>query len=137
MPAKNICFEITETSAIADPANAGRFITELKRLGCQFALDDFGSGLSSFGYLKQLPVDYLKIDGIFIQELANNRIDQAMVASINNIGHIMGLKTIAEFVEDAATLNILRQIGVDYVQGYYLSRPEPLESLTSVRVMPR
>ncbi|MCB2426723.1 ammonium transporter [Methylophaga pinxianii] len=137
VPANNICFEITETAAIADPANAGRFITELKRLGCQFALDDFGSGLSSFGYLKQLPVDYLKIDGIFIQELANNRIDQAMVASINNIGHIMGLKTIAEFVEDAATLNILRQIGVDYVQGYYLSRPEPLESLTSVRVMPR
>ena len=137
VPANNICFEITETAAIADPANAGRFITELKRLGCQFALDDFGSGLASFGYLKQLPVDYLKIDGIFIQELANNRIDQAMVASINNIGHIMGLKTIAEFVEDAATLNILRQIGVDYVQGYYLSRPEPMESLTSVRVMPR
>ncbi len=137
VPAHNICFEITETAAIADPANAGRFIAELKRLGCQFALDDFGSGLSSFGYLKQLPVDYLKIDGIFIQELANNRIDQAMVASINNIGHIMGLKTIAEFVEDAATLNILRQIGVDYVQGFYLSRPEPLESLNSVRVMPR
>ncbi|ODN65964.1 putative diguanylate cyclase YegE [Methylophaga muralis] len=137
VPANNICFEITETAAIADPANAARFITELKGLGCQFALDDFGSGLSSFGYLKQLPVDYLKIDGIFIQELANNRIDQAMVASINNIGHIMGLKTIAEFVEDAATLNILRQIGVDYVQGFYLSRPEPLESLMSVRVMPR
>jgi len=137
VPANNICFEITETAAIADPANAGRFITELKRLGCQFALDDFGSGLSSFGYLKQLPVDYLKIDGIFIKELANNRIDQAMVASINNIGHIMGLKTIAEFVEDAPTLNILRQIGVDYVQGFYLSRPEPLESLNSVRVMPR
>lgn len=137
VPANNICFEITETAAIADPANAGRFITELKRMGCQFALDDFGSGLSSFGYLKQLPVDYLKIDGFFIQDLANNRIDQAMVASINNIGHIMGLKTIAEFVENAATLDILRQIGVDYVQGYYLSRPEPLESLNSVRVMPR
>ncbi|MCC5797016.1 MAG: ammonium transporter [Methylophaga sp.] len=137
VPANNICFEITETAAIADPANAGRFITELKRMGCQFALDDFGSGLSSFGYLKQLPVDYLKIDGFFIQDLAKNRIDQAMVASINNIGHIMGLKTIAEFVEDAATLDILRQIGVDYVQGYYLSRPEPLESLNSVRVMPR
>ncbi|EMR11983.1 diguanylate cyclase/phosphodiesterase (GGDEF & EAL domains) with PAS/PAC sensor(s) [Methylophaga lonarensis MPL] len=137
VPANNICFEITETAAIADPANAGRFIAELKRMGCQFALDDFGSGLSSFGYLKQLPVDYLKIDGFFIQDLANNRIDQAMVASINNIGHIMGLKTIAEFVEDAATLDILRQIGVDYVQGYYLSRPEPLESLNSVRVMPR
>ncbi|MFN3880041.1 MAG: ammonium transporter [Nitrincola lacisaponensis] len=137
VPARNICFEVTETAAIADPANAGRFIRELKQLGCQFALDDFGSGLSSFGYLKQLPVDYLKIDGIFIQELASNRIDQAMVASINNIGHIMGLKTIAEFVEDAATLDLLRQIGVDYVQGYYIGRPEPLESLHSVRVMPR
>ncbi|WP_151670156.1 ammonium transporter [Nitrincola schmidtii] len=137
VPPKNICFEVTETAAIADPANAGRFINELKSLGCQFALDDFGSGLSSFGYLKQLPVDYLKIDGIFIQELANNPIDQAMVASINNIGHIMGLKTIAEFVEDSATLDILRQIGVDYVQGYHIGRPEPLESLNSVRVMPR
>ncbi len=137
VPAKNICFEVTETAAIADPDNAGRFIHELKQLGCQFALDDFGSGLSSFGYLKQLPVDYLKIDGIFIQEIANNPIDQAMVASINNIGHIMGLKTIAEFVEDSASLDILRQIGVDYVQGYYLGRPEPLESLNSVKVMPR
>lgn len=137
VPAANICFEVTETAAIADPANAGRFINELKQLGCQFALDDFGSGLSSFGYLKQLPVDYLKIDGIFIKELATNRIDQAMVASINNIGHIMGLKTIAEFVEDAASLDLLRQIGVDYVQGYHIGRPEPLESLNSVRVMPR
>lgn len=137
VPAKNICFEVTETAAIADPANAGRFINELKQLGCQFALDDFGSGLSSFGYLKQLPVDYLKIDGIFIRDLATNPIDQAMVASINNIGHIMGLKTIAEFVEDSASLNLLRQIGVDYVQGYHIGRPEPLESLNSVRVMPR
>ncbi len=137
VPAQHICFEVTETAAIADPANAGRFIHELKQLGCQFALDDFGSGLSSFGYLKQLPVDYLKIDGIFIQEITNNPIDQAMVASINNIGHIMGLKTIAEFVEDSSTLDILRQIGVDYVQGYYLGRPEPLESLSSVKVMPR
>lgn len=137
VPAQNICFEVTETAAIADPDNAGRFIHELKQLGCQFALDDFGSGLSSFGYLKQLPVDYLKIDGIFIQEIANNPIDQAMVASINHIGHIMGLKTIAEFVEDAATLDTLRQIGVDYVQGYFLGRPEPLESLNSVKVMPR
>lgn len=137
VPAQYICFEITETAAIADPANARTFINELKQLGCQFALDDFGSGLSSFAYLKELPVDYLKIDGIFIQDLARNRIDQAMVESINNIGHIMGLKTIAERIEDAETLSILREIGVDYVQGYYLSRPEPLASLQGVRVMPR
>lgn len=137
VPAQYICFEITETAAIADPSNAAAFIEELKSLGCQFALDDFGSGLSSFGYLKQLPVNYLKIDGIFIQDLPNNPIDQAMVASINNIGHLMGLKTIAECVEDAETLAILARIGVDYAQGFYLSRPEPLESIGGVRVMPR
>ncbi|SFX55615.1 ammonium transporter [Marinospirillum alkaliphilum] len=137
VPAHYICFEITETTAMADLMLARDFITELKKLGCRFALDDFGSGLSSFGYLKQLPVDYLKIDGIFIRELADNPIDQAMVASINNIGHIMGLKTIAEFVENAATLEVLQQLDVDFAQGFYLGQPQPLEQLGNVRVMPR
>lgn len=137
IPAHYLCFEITETAAMSDPEAARAFINELKSLGCRFALDDFGSGLSSFGYLKKLPVDYLKIDGIFIRDLANNEIDQAMVASINNIAHIMGLKTVAEFVEDKKTLGLLRQIGVDFAQGYLLSEPSPLEQLGQVRVMPR
>lgn len=137
IPAHYICFEITETTAMADLGRARDFICELKKLGCRFALDDFGSGLSSFGYLRELPVDYLKIDGVFIRDLAENRIDQAMVASINNIGHIMGLKTIAEFVENAATLDVLRQLDVDFAQGYHLGRPEPLENLGNVRIMPR
>ncbi|MBR9884181.1 MAG: ammonium transporter [Oceanospirillales bacterium] len=137
IPAHYLCFEITETAAMLDPEAAHGFIDELRSLGCHFALDDFGSGLSSFGYLKKLPVDYLKIDGIFIRDMANDEIDQAMVASINNIAHIMGLKTVAEFVEDKKTLGLLRQIGVDFAQGYLISEPKPLEQLGRVRVMPR
>jgi len=137
IPAHYLCFEITETAAMLDPEAARSFIEELKGLGCRFALDDFGSGLSSFGYLKKLPVDYVKIDGIFIRDMANNEIDQAMVASINNIAHIMGLKTVAEFVEDKKTLGLLREIGVDFAQGYLIGEPRPLEQLGRVRVMPR
>lgn len=137
IPAHYICFEITETSAMADLSKARDFITQLKKLGCRFALDDFGSGLSSFGYLKKLEVDYLKIDGIFIRDLANSPLDQAIVASINNIAHILQLQTIAEFVEDAATLDVLKQLGIDFVQGYHLGRPEPLEKLGHVNIMPR
>ncbi|WP_152207332.1 EAL domain-containing protein [Marinobacter changyiensis] len=123
-----ICFEITETEAIANLANARHIIQSLKTLGCRFSLDDFGSGMSSFGYLKNLPVDYLKIDGTFIKNLANDPIDHAMVAAINNIGHVMGLKTIAEFVESASVLHELLELGVDYVQGYGIAKPEPLET---------
>jgi Amt family ammonium transporter len=137
IPARYLSFEITETAAMNDPEAARRFIAELRQLGCRFALDDFGSGLSSFGYLKKLDVDYLKIDGIFIRDIARCEIDQAMVASINNIAHIMGLKTIAEFVEDQCTLDLLRDIGVDFVQGYLIGEPAPLEQLGRVRVMPR
>jgi len=137
IPAHYICFEITETNAMADLSKAKDFISQLKKLGCRFALDDFGSGLSSFGYLKKLEVDYLKIDGIFIRELANNPLDQAIVASINNIAHILQLQTIAEFVEDAPTLDVLKQLGIDFVQGYHLGRPEPLEKLGQVNLMPR
>ena len=103
-----------------------RFIGALKALGCRFALDDFGTGLSSFSYLKTLPVDYLKIDGAFIRELATDTIDRAMVEAVNRIGHQMGLKTIAEWVENDAILEKLREIGVDYGQGYALGEPEPL-----------
>ncbi|EAZ99955.1 ammonium transporter [Marinobacter sp. ELB17] len=137
VPAHRVCFEITETTAMADLKKAQDFIGELRTLGCKFALDDFGSGLSSFGYLRHLSVDYLKIDGIFIRELAQSPIDRAIVDSINTIGHIMGLKTVAEFVEDGATHEILHQLGVDYAQGYHLGRPQPLESLGNAHVMPR
>jgi Amt family ammonium transporter len=132
-----ICFEITETAAISNLRSATKFIKEMKSLGCQFSLDDFGSGLSSFGYLKNLNVDYLKIDGSFIKDIDKDSTDRAMVQSINSIGHVMGLKTIAEFVESEEIINILSEIGIDYAQGYYIDRPRPLEQLEGVVFMPR
>ena len=127
VPPAALCFEVTETAAIADIAHARRFIATLKALGCHFALDDFGSGLSSFGYLQTLPVDYLKIDGRFIKDMVDNPIDRAMVESIHRIGHVMGLKTIAEWVENTATLDILKTMGVDYAQGFGIARPRPFD----------
>lgn len=112
-----ICFEITETATIRNFPKAKKFVSEIKKMGCLFSLDDFGTGLSSFSYLKHFPVDYLKIDGSFIKQLSRDNVDRAMVASINEIGHVMGIKTVAEFVEDEATLEILRRIGIDFAQG--------------------
>jgi diguanylate cyclase (GGDEF)-like protein/PAS domain S-box-containing protein len=129
VPPQAICFEITETAVIHNLSRASEFIRSMKKLGCRFALDDFGSGLSSFAYLKTLPVDYLKIDGEFVRDMMNDRIDDAMVASINNIGHVMGIKTIAEFVENSAILDRLRELGVDYAQGYGIAIPEPIERM--------
>ena len=122
-----LCFEITETSAVSELAHALRFIDTLKGLGCRFALDDFGTGLSSFSYLKTLPVDYLKIDGGFVTGLVGDDIDQAMVEAVHHVGHMMGLETIAEWVESRAILLKLRQIGVNYGQGYALGYPRPLD----------
>ena len=118
-----ICFEITETVAIADLESAFSFMQELKRLGCRFALDDFGSGMSSFAYLKALPVDFLKIDGEFIKTITSDSSSHAIVESIHRIGTVMGLQSIAESVENDATLAKIQTIGIDYVQGYGISHP--------------
>ena len=126
---KLIHFEITETSAIADLRHAMQFIATLRSMGCRFVLDDFGKGLSSFSYLKNLPVDYLKIDGEFVRNLTSDPIQEALVGSMHQIAGVMGLKTIAESVENKETLEALRKIGVHFVQGFFLSRPEPLEPL--------
>lgn len=120
---KRICFEITETAVIANMVKACKLIQGLREIGCRFSLDDFGSGLSSFGYLKNLDVDFLKIDGMFLKTIVSNKIDRAMVESINNVGHVMGLYTIAEFVENDDVIAIMREIGVDYVQGYGVEKP--------------
>lgn len=127
IPAHSVCFEITETVAIASLDKAVEFIQEMTQLGFRFALDDFGSGVSSFGYLKQLPINYLKIDGSFIKELVTNPIDQAIVSSVTQIAHVMNLKTIAEWVENETTLEMLNVIGVDFAQGFGIAKPEPLE----------
>jgi EAL domain-containing protein (putative c-di-GMP-specific phosphodiesterase class I) len=120
---RGICFEITETSPISNLPQAMVLIRKLKDLGCRFALDDFGSGLSSFTYLKHLPVDYLKIDGGFVKDMVEDPIDHAMVEAINHIGHVMQIKTIAECVENGAILAALRDIGVNFAQGYGIERP--------------
>ncbi|RRQ20855.1 EAL domain-containing protein [Thiohalobacter thiocyanaticus] len=129
LPAHKFSFEITETTAIGNLIVAQEFMSRMQAIGCRFALDDFGTGMSSFGYLKTLPVDFLKIDGIFIQNIANDPIDYAMVRSINDIGHLLGQQTIAEFVENSEILARLQEIGIDYGQGYHFSRPAPLEEL--------
>ena len=129
VPNEKICFEITETAAIASLTNATHFIKKLKEQGCYFSLDDFGSGLSSFAYLKNLPVDFLKIDGLFVKDILDDKVDLSMVRSINEVGHVMDKKTIAEFVENEQIFNLLKELGVDYAQGYGVGKPVPLNEL--------
>ncbi|MDE2263053.1 MAG: EAL domain-containing protein, partial [Gammaproteobacteria bacterium] len=128
--AQALCFEITETAAVTNLSNATFVMRELKARGCKFALDDFGTGLSSFMYLKTLPVDYLKIDGQFISHVADDPVDRSMVEAICKVGRALGIETVAECVESQAVLDELGRIGIDYAQGYYLARPEPIEGLS-------
>ena len=129
LPPEWICFEITETAGIASLSDTTAFIEQIKDTGCHFSLDDFGSGLSSYTYLKNLPVDYLKIDGAFVREMDKNPSDYAVVKSICEIGHFMGKQIIAEFAESQEILDLLKEIGVDYAQGYAIGKPTPLLEL--------
>ncbi len=128
-PTSKVCFEITETAAIANLDNAREFMNRMKIIGCRFSLDDFGTGLSSYSYLRNLPVDYVKIDGVFVKDIVDSPGDYAVVRSINEIGHYMGKRTIAEYVESDAVLERLKEIGVDFVQGYHIDKPTRLEHL--------
>jgi EAL domain-containing protein (putative c-di-GMP-specific phosphodiesterase class I) len=129
LPAERLCFEITETAAIENLPRARQLLARLGRRGCVFALDDFGSGMASYGYLKDLDVEYLKISGTFVTDMVSDRLDRAMVESIHQIGHLMGLQTVGERVSSEAIRDLLVDIGVDYAQGNWISPPRPLEEL--------
>jgi diguanylate cyclase (GGDEF)-like protein/PAS domain S-box-containing protein len=129
VPHSMICFEITETTAVTSLSKAAEFIGSLRGLGCRFALDDFGAGVSSFNYLKHLPVDYVKIDGSFVRDMVHDPVDRAMVEAIHSIGHVMGKRTIAESVETVEIIDLLKMIGVDYAQGYGIARPMAFERM--------
>jgi Amt family ammonium transporter len=132
--ARGLCFEITETAMITSLSQAIYFMRELKKRGCRFALDDFGSGLSSFQYLKTLPVDFLKIDGQFSGNVLGDPVDRSMVEAISRVGAALGIATVAEKVESAAVFELLPQLGVHFAQGYFLARPAPIETLAAVGI---
>lgn len=134
IPLEKICFEITETAAVTNFSAAVSFISRLRKRGCRFALDDFGTGMSSFSYLKQLPVDFLKIDGFFVKDIVNNPVSETMVRSINDVAHSMNMQTIAEFVEDDLILQVLKKIGVDFVQGYGIAKPSSIDDMTDSKL---
>jgi EAL domain-containing protein (putative c-di-GMP-specific phosphodiesterase class I) len=125
----SLIFEVTETAAVADIEQARAFIQGLAKVGCRFALDDFGSGYASFYYLKHLPISYLKIDGEFVRELPRSPVDQRIISALVQVCTGLGIKTIAEFVEDQRTMDLLRELGVDFAQGYHLGKPEPVSAL--------
>lgn len=131
--ASRLCFEITETAAVNNLSHAVTFIETLKKYQCRFSLDDFGTGVSSFEYLKGLPVDYLKIDGAFIKQMHESKVDQAMVKAINDVAIVLGMQTIAEFVENEAIYTVLQEIGVNFAQGYWFSKPEPIDNIVPLQ----
>src|SRR5690606_20088073 len=125
---EQLCLEITETSVVRDMTRASRFIGRVHDLGCHFALDDFGTGFCSFGYLRELDVDFLKIDGSFVRELDNGGLPEAVVRAITEIAHVLGKRAVAEQAETELQLQQLREIGVDYAQGYVFARPQPIDA---------
>jgi Amt family ammonium transporter len=129
-----ICFEITESAAVLSLSTARLFMQRLKELGCYFSLDDFGRGMSSFSYLKTLPVDNLKIDGSFIRDIVSDPVSQSMVNAINEIAHKMNLKTIAEYVENQPILDALKSMHIDYAQGFHICKPFPLSEIADNRI---
>ncbi len=134
---RQLCFEITETAAVANVARAEIFLSALHGMGCRFALDDFGTGVSSFGYLKSLKVDYLKIAGNFVVNIAKDPLERTIVSSIQQVGRALGLRTVAECVESEAILMHLRALGVDYAQGYSAHKPEPFMDVLHDRMTAR
>ena len=126
-----LCFEITETGAISNMVKAADFVRAFRNIGCKFSIDDFGTGLASHSYLRELPVDYVKIDGTFIKEIDTNRTDYAMTRSINDLAHFLGQKTIAESVENTKVIEKLTEIGVDYLQGWGVGRPKLLSEIAA------
>ena len=131
IPARHICFEITESMAILNLQNTLEFIHHFRGLGCHFSLDDFGSGFSSYGYLKNFPVDFVKIDGNFVRDLLEDKYDRAIVNSIHDVATAMGIQTIAEFVENQDIMLELKRMGVNYAQGYGIAKPRPLADIQS------
>jgi EAL domain-containing protein (putative c-di-GMP-specific phosphodiesterase class I) len=134
VPLERICFEITETAAVSDLKRARAFMSELKSRGCRFALDDFGSGLSSFGYLRSLPVDYLKIDGSLVREIGDPVV-ASMVAAVQQDAKVMHLKTVAEYGENDSIRAMAKKMGVSFAQGYAIGRPQPLDTFVSAHVV--
>jgi EAL domain-containing protein (putative c-di-GMP-specific phosphodiesterase class I) len=129
VPAECLCFEITETAGVENLSDAAYFINTIKDTGCRFSLDDFGSGMSSYAYLRDLPVDYLKIDGMFIKNIHNSESDYAVVKSITEVAHFMGKRVIAEYVANDKIVNVLNKIGVDFAQGFGIEEPHLIEEL--------
>ncbi|MEE4186260.1 MAG: EAL domain-containing protein [Gammaproteobacteria bacterium] len=135
LPGERLCFEITETVAVRNLKNAQRFMAQFRELGCEFALDDFGTGLSSFAYLKLFPVNTLKIDGSFVSDIATNEVSRSMVSAVAEIARVMSLETVAEYVQDEATLAVIRELGIDWAQGYHLGEPVRLSKLFAQRTV--
>jgi len=132
LPGQKVCFEITETAAVSNLRRAAEMIDQVRRLRCRWALDDFGSGMSSFRYLHELPVDFVKIDGNIVSELLHSKLSRAVVESIHKVAHVIDARTIAENVESVAILQALQELDIDFGQGYHLARPRPIKERENV-----